>query len=169
MAIFCRIDRSPSICSKAAPGELTLHPFSGGVTVSKSTQGQRTDPAATFSVFSHPFPHCRATLAPRHTLSSLLLVRKSAEGLRIVVMAFVSSSCTVLYSEAMYGSALYAYFEEKGEILECPSYLRGAEIRRGSRAGGQGPTCKCRQGEEGVETEVGRVPSGNPSVRKPPG
>lgn len=43
---------------------------------------------------------------PDVTFRSLLLVRKSAEGLRMVVMDLVSSSCTVLYSDAMYGSAL---------------------------------------------------------------
>ena len=43
-------------------------------------------------------------------------------------MDLVSSSCTVLYSEAIYGSALYAYFEEKGKIRE-PSDSAGGSSR----------------------------------------
>lgn len=40
------------------------------------------------------------------TLSSLLLVRKSVEGLRMEVMAFASSSCTVLVVLEVNGSVL---------------------------------------------------------------
>lgn len=40
------------------------------------------------------------------TLRSLLLVRKSVEGFRMAVMAFASSSCTVLVVLDVYGSVL---------------------------------------------------------------
>lgn len=65
------------------------------------------------------------TICCRHessvvTLSSLLLVRKSVEGLRMAVMALASSSCTVLLLLPVYGSVLKTNWRGESCVWEDP-------------------------------------------------
>lgn len=54
----------------------------------------------------------------RITLSSLLLVRKSVEGFRIVVIALASSSCTVL-PVAVLASVINTYYTQTSTSINA--------------------------------------------------